>query len=557
MNKKTMIIQNIILFLISVLLYLTSFFVVLNLNNKEGEDTLKSYSSQVASELISEQNADDVIIKFALIDNLRVSIYKDGIDMPIADTRAFPSSEPGFDTINENVDKIYRSYSLTLHTDMVYHVRFDKDSNLYIRVGFPQTEVQKASRYIVYIGLVVFATSYIIYASYSFYNFRKAVAPLKLQVRRMQSIVGKDVLKDNSNDDLKQLSEAVDEVGREFKKRLTETNEAKQKVDFILNSMPSGIIVVDASNKIIMLNDAGCDILHLKRDEVINKNYTKLSLEKEKKQGIKDILKGTNYTKQDLVSNGKIYSFEISSIDYPWTKGTNKNGAFILIYDITSQRNADQTQREFFANASHELKSPLTSILGYQELIKEGIISSDSDLEDANERTLKEAQRMKEIIRYMLENSRKPEALSVSEHSVEKYCKEILESLELEIREKKIVVSTHYEPLVIKINHDDLDKLLRNIIVNAIKYNKKGGKISISINKEKKSIVVADSGIGINETDKDRIFERFYMVDKGRSRDNDSSGLGLSIVKHICDYYNFKIFVSSEINKGSTFEIVF
>ena len=126
-----------------------------------------------------------------------------------------------------------------------------------------------------------------------------------------------------------------------------------------------------------------------------------------------------------------------------------------------------------------------------------------------------------------------------------------------EIREKELKVETKLDDLIIKINHDDLDKLIRNLITNAIKYNRVGGKITIITNSTDKSLSIIDTGIGIKQGEVDKIFERFYMVDKGRNRESDSSGIGLSIVKDICNYYNLKIEVKSEVGKGSTFKVIF
>lgn len=559
MNKKRIIMQNIVLFLVSVLLYVFSFTIVINISNHETENLVISYTNQVSSELISEKNVDDVIINFSAIDNLRVSIYEENNNVPIADTRAFPSDKPGFDIIKNNVGNVYYSFSETLSINMIYFVNFDQDSGLYVRVGFPQSEGQKASQYIIYIGLVVFASMDIFYVLYSVYNFRKSILPLKKQVKRIQSIVGKDESKISNKDDLIMLSEAVDEVGSEFKKQLKETEQSKEKVDFVLNTINSGIVVIDSSEHIIMANDFACQILKINKDEVDN-GYSNLNtLNNEYIEAVRNAIISGKNTRLDYLANDRVYSFEVSVVNYPWTIGENlsQNGAYILIYDITSQRNADAIQREFFANASHELKSPLTSIIGYQELIKEGMLSTDKELTNANERTLAEAKRMKQIVKYMLENSYNLVSNSVSEHDIFDYTTNIIEGFDFEIKEKNINVKTKLEHLIVKINHEDLNKLLTNLISNAIKYNVKDGSIFIEINVIEKYFKIIDTGIGINNSNIERIFDRFYMVDKGRSRENDSSGIGLSIVKNICDYYGFKILAESKVNKGSSFTIYF
>lgn len=559
MNKKRILIQNVIFFVVSAIIYLTSFLLVYNMTNNETVDSLISYSQQVSSELVSEANADDVIIKFSLIDNFRVSIYEEDVDKPIADTRAFPSLEGGFQMIKSNLDKIYYQRSDTLSTDMIYYATYDTDSNLYIRVGFPLSDTQKYTMYMLYFGLSGFFLLDMVFLIYSYLNFKKSLEPLKLATSRIQAIVGKEkTISNKPKDDLNILSSSIDEVGYEFEKQLNETKESRQKLDFIINSMTQGIVVIDANFNIIMINDSAANLLKLNKDKVLNDIYSKYILKDSKlDKGINEVVKTANYTRFDEKIDDRDYMFEISSIDYQWTKGVNKHGCLVFMYDITSQKNADEMQREFFANTSHELKSPLTSILGYQEMIKEGIITSDEELKDANDRTLKEAQRMKGIVKYMLENSRNLDVISVSEHNVKKYVNVILDSLAFEINERRLKVETKLDDLVVKINHDDLDKLIRNLVTNAIKYNKLGGKLIVTVNASDKSLSVSDTGVGIKQSEVDKIFERFYMVDKGRNRENDSSGIGLSIVKDICNYYNLKIEVHSELDKGSTFTIFF
>jgi len=560
MNKKRIIIQNLIFLIVSAIIYFASFLAIFNISNNESTKSLISYSQQVNSELVSKSNAGDVITTFSLIDNFRVSIYEEDQDIPFADTRAFPKEEGGFSVIKSNLGEVYYQYSDTLETDMIYYASFDTDSNLYVRVGFPRSDSQKFSSYMLYFGLSGFFILDIVFILYSFLNFKKSIVPLKLATARIQAIVGKDNrdIKAPGKDDLKVLSDSIDEVGQEFKKQLQETDESRQKLDFIINSLSQGIIVFDANFNIIMINDSAASLLSIDKNKALNDSFINyIDANSEISKNINNVIKNENFTHFEQNISGRTYMFEISSIDYQWAKGKNKHGCLLFMHDITSQKNADEMQREFFANASHELKSPLTSILGYQELIKEGIISSSDELKDANERTLKEAQRMKGIVKYMLENSRNIDIITVSEHNIKKYVLNILDSLAFEIKEKHIKIILHLEDLVTKMNHDDLDKLIRNIITNAIKYNKDNGEIIITINAENKTLSIKDNGIGIDQVEVDRIFDRFYMVSKGRNRKTDSSGIGLSIVRDICNYYNLKIKVESKINEGSNFIITF
>jgi two-component system phosphate regulon sensor histidine kinase PhoR len=214
-------------------------------------------------------------------------------------------------------------------------------------------------------------------------------------------------------------------------------------------------------------------------------------------------------------------------------------------------------KRDFFANASHELKSPLTSILGYQEMIKTHVITSPEDIDDAISKTVREAGRMNKIIHDMLDLSglENEELRPIEQVSIPDAIAEIISSLDVEIEAKHIQMSFKPHPLVIGINPDDFDKMARNLIENAIRYNVDGGKVYVMINPSEKSLSVKDTGIGISEENITRIFERFFRVDKARSQKSGGTGLGLAIVKYICNYYHYKIDVKSSLGVGSSFTI--
>jgi two-component system phosphate regulon sensor histidine kinase PhoR len=216
-------------------------------------------------------------------------------------------------------------------------------------------------------------------------------------------------------------------------------------------------------------------------------------------------------------------------------------------------------KRDFFANASHELKSPLTAILGYQEMIEEGVLTKPEELADANKKTVEEAERMNKIIMDMLalsslenENLRPVEKINVS-----RTIDDLLSLHEAEIKKKNITLIKDKGTLFAMINSDDCERLFDNMITNAIKYNKEGGLIQIKINEKERTVTILDTGIGIAKEDQSRIFERFYRVDKARSRKEMGTGLGLAIVKYIVSYYDIGLTLESTLGVGSTFVLTF
>ena len=213
-------------------------------------------------------------------------------------------------------------------------------------------------------------------------------------------------------------------------------------------------------------------------------------------------------------------------------------------------------KEEFFANVAHEIKSPLTTIIGYQEMIRDEIITTKEEISEANEVTIKEANRLKSILNNMLGISsiERNELRPIVKINLKDGINNIIESERLKLKLKNIIVYINIEPYIVKMNEQDFDILFRNLIENANKYNKNNGEIYIDFNIKEKKLSIKDTGIGISKEHINRIFERFYRINKARSL-KDGTGLGLALVKHTCKYYNFEINVDSRENIGTTFTI--
>ena len=219
----------------------------------------------------------------------------------------------------------------------------------------------------------------------------------------------------------------------------------------------------------------------------------------------------------------------------------------------------EQMRREFSANVSHELKTPLTSISGYAEIMMNGLVKSE-DMQGFSERIYKEASRMITLVGDIIKLSKLDEgSVELEKENVDLYqmTREIVSRLALQAEKHRIqveVVGEHVECFGIR---QILDEMIYNICENAIKYNKENGKVNIWVGNtlNGKKVIVQDTGIGIPKEHQDRIFERFYRVDKGRSRKQGGTGLGLSIVKHIVNFYHGSIHVASQLEKGTEFTV--
>lgn len=331
------------------------------------------------------------------------------------------------------------------------------------------------------------------------------------------------------------------------------------KIEYILDNMNEGFLLFDKNRKVFTINKVareilGCVYENLGNNIVYYTQNAKIleSIEKlfnEKENSIFDI----------KTENNKIYSIHISRIK----KGifeNEYNGGIILLIDVTAERKSEIIKQEFFSNVSHELKTPITSIQGYAELLyNDFAITKEQEKEFLN-RIQKESQNITNLINNILIISKlenKFIEINKSYIKISSVVSEIIETTKPLSLKNNIKIFNKSEEVEIYSDYKMIHQLLNNLIVNAIKYNKFGGTVEIICNQDSKfiNIVVKDTGVGIPIKDKDRIFERFYRVSKERSKSFGGSGLGLSIVKHTVNYYNGTIKLKTKENVGTEFFI--
>mgnify|MGYP003426315805 FL=1 len=282
------------------------------------------------------------------------------------------------------------------------------------------------------------------------------------------------------------------------------------------------------------------------------------------RNGVIEALKGRNNS-HFLEIDHHIYQIFINSVsnfdDIYKDSEEHSIGAVIIILDVTDKEEQEKMRREFTANVSHELKTPLTSISGYAEIIKNGLVRQE-DIPHFAGNIYSEAQRMILLIGDIMRLSQLDEnSVPIMNENVDIYnvSEFILTRLKSLAAKNNITLELVGEHLSVIGNPQILDEIIFNIAENAVKYNKSDGKVTISVFDTNKGVKlsVADTGIGIPIADKERVFERFYRVDKSHSKEIGGTGLGLSIVKHGAKYHNAAINLKSAPDKGTTIDIVF
>ena len=361
-------------------------------------------------------------------------------------------------------------------------------------------------------------------------------------------------MENDAYEEISPLLHRIHAQHREIKHQMNALKRKQDEFEQITGNMKEALVLLDNTGRIVSINPAakslfgtgntciGEDFLTIDR-----KQNMRMALEEANTQGHADFR-----TKK----NGREYQFDLSRID---SDGKN-HGVVILAFDITEQVNAEKHRQEFTANVSHELKTPLQSIIGSAELMENGIVKEE-DVPRFVGHIRKEASRLVFLIDDIIRLSQLDEGTEMPHEdvSLKVLAEEVCETLSDAAKMKDVSLEVSGDDGVINGVRRLLYEVVYNLCDNAIKYNNPGGKVEVAVTEQQGSvkISVSDTGIGIAPEHQDKVFERFYRVDKSHSKQSGGTGLGLSIVKHAVQYHHGKITVESELNKGTTISVLF
>lgn len=556
MNKKRLLLDYSLAFLLSLIVLLASFFSTQSVASKEAKNNLFYYGEQISQAYHGESDKETTLAAFSKIHSLRVSIFDTDAHLVLEinplDKEA--TIEDRKEELESHADAYYEKKSLTLGYPVLYYVK--KTPSYYIRVGFPRSEVERNANAVLLYGSIALIIVDAIYFGYRYWTYSKTLKRIQGEIHQLEALSINNA-PSSSSDGLEAMDESIHNVALNLEDKIDSLRKENLKVDYILDSMEEGLIVLDDEGKVTLINKYALRTLFLKKEDVYNKPYPYLLLGDTFHSKRSEALENGEAS-FDLERKGKIYELCLSKIPLDWLGPNQKEGIGVLILNVSEQRRSEKLKQDFFQNASHELKTPLTAIIGYSELLSRNMISDETEKQKALETILSESKRMKKVLNDMLSLSRLES--NVGERNVEcidgkDAILEIVSSLSILAKDKNVQIELDLEPMQIQMAKEDFDQLTRNIIANAIFYNKNGGKVKIALNSS--FFRCEDTGIGIEEKYQTRIFERFFRVDKGRSRKDGGTGLGLAIVKHICLHYGFDLHLDSRLQEGSTFTITF
>ncbi len=436
-------------------------------------------------------------------------------------------------------------YSNTLSKDLYYVSLRLEDGNI-LRVSREMDNLLGAFRKVfpidILMSLLVFAIATVVSRRLT----KKTFEPL--------NNLNEDLLTIDT-DMFPEISPFINKINKQnmtIKDNYREISRERDTIETILKNMKESLIIIDENKNLLSVNNSARELFNSKRD-LIGENILNLIRDDDLLKLIDDALMGSSVESITNIGD-RDFKFYVN----PVFEDKKVRGVVILFIDETEEIRALRLREEFSSNVSHELKTPLTSICGFSELLVNGMVDDDNK-EEFYKLIYDDSKRLLNLIEDIMKISglETEETFSREEIKLKELIKDILRSQRNLIDEKNIAVSLEGDGLVFE-NKTMMWELFANIINNGLKYNKDGGKLDIKISEDEKhyEVSIVDTGIGIPSKDLARIFERFYRVDKSRSRKIGGTGLGLSIVKHVLQSIDGKLEISSKLGMGTSFKVI-
>ncbi|MBS7298432.1 MAG: HAMP domain-containing protein [Eubacteriales bacterium] len=518
--------------------------IVLHENGPENLDNVvKSYIGQLGIDtyrFYCIMNADDASVIYT-------SDYELSRNLDMSDNIIAAMSGARGNSVN--TERAYMDYAVSVGEGNERYIVYIRDT---------KDELNGITRNIIYVVIQSLLVALVITILLAYLLSRTITSPIITLTKRAERIAGgnfENMPVSDSNDEIGRLSNTFRYMSSALSSTIDEVNTEKNKVETILQNMTDGILAFNFSGELIHINPEAQKLLGA--SYIGGVTFDELFKELDIDVKIGDLLYIEHDKPIEQISSlgSRFIRFSFATI----TKDEKNDGVLVVLHDITNQEKLELSRREFVANVSHELRTPLTTVKSYAETLM------DTSFDDVSVRNrflgiiAQEADRMTRIVRDLLTLSRLDEKRSDPVPpeiiDVQAFVSDIVDRMSISAKQKNQSISyKRMNPVgEFVTNRDKLEQVIVNIISNAIKYTPDGGKIDVYTGKIYSDIYikVTDSGIGIPKENLPRIFERFYRVDKARSRDTGGTGLGLAISKQIIEEMGGRISIASEVNKGT------
>lgn len=556
--KKKIIVTNVIIVVFALLiLFLSGISITKSIYKKQAEERI----IDVANIYAENYTSSDKVVKNVPKDYRLTVVDKSGKVLSDSETADVSNMENHIDR-KEIVAALHGKpvavtrRSDTTNKDMVYSavkVDLSADDYVFVRVSTPVDSVNLYAtstilpNFYVLIAAIIAAVILSVVLTKSLV---KPMAEIKNSLIALNNGTFTPSTPSEKDPEINKMLSEINDIGEKLSDTITTVSEDNKKLDYILNNVSDGIVVITANGNIEVMNDNAKLVFDVKND-AISSNYTVLSANEKFISAVSDAV-------NERIN--KVFEFTTAAHDVYLTSIRCLDGGMtiIVLSDITAVKHGEEIRSEFFANASHELKTPLTAIKGFNDVI--GMKSKDDDIRTLSSKIDKEVNRVVSLIDDMLnlsklETTKTPIVEKVDLVAVAYDAEESISAL---ARDKNVNIEISGEGTV-EIEKDHAYELVKNLMENAVRYNENGGHVFVSVDdkSDKVTLKVKDDGIGIDEENQSRIFERFYRVNKSRSRETGGTGLGLSIVKHVAELYDAKLTLSSTLGAGTEITVSF
>ena len=491
------------------------------------------------------EDRPDIKSRITLIDSQGKVLYDSVADQSSMENHM--EREEVKEALTEGIGKASRT-SYTLAEDTRYYAKKTADGNI---VRISTSHYSQLGLLLDTFGMIIITVVVLIILSV-FISYRVARAIIKPI---------NDIDLDNPDisenyEELGPLLHRIHQQNNSIKRQMEKLRKSREEFNIITKNMSEGLIIIDKDGEILTYNRSATEMLGGGDGRQIEGSVLKLNRSEPFRKAVSEALEGNN--SQVYLTEGEA-TYEI--ISNPVREEEEVTGAILIVMDVTEREKGEKLRREFTSNVSHELKTPLTSIYGVSDMLASGMVKAEDVAGFAG--TIKEeSARLISLIDDIIKLSRLDESTVPQETEIIDVfgsARDVVRRLSGKASENDIELSFSGEPSEIKGVQHILDEIVYNICENAIKYNRPGGFVKVSVRNEgsESLITVADNGIGIPKADRERVFERFYRVDKSHSKQIGGTGLGLSIVKHGVIYLGGKINLESEEGVGTVITVGF
>lgn len=458
----------------------------------------------------------------------------------------------------------------TMHQNMIYvaiPVELEEGEQPYIlRMAMSLQEVDESIGRLTMVLIIGLLILFVIAALISYSIAQSLTRPLEQITKVAKRIKNMDYrarVKVRKQDEIGELGTAINAMADSLQVQMSRIKQNESQLESVLANMINGIVMIDAKGQILLMNRRAEEVLGFSARELVGRHFAEAKQQYELSQIIQEALDTRKHLREEITFYfPEERLLELNLVPISQSGPGDFGGVLLVLQDVSAIRRLERMRSEFVANVSHELKTPIAAVKGFAETLLGGAVKDEETARSFLQIIFDESERLNRLIGDILELSKiesRRVPLMFSPIELESFVAKTFTLLEPEANRKHITLHCNVESgLYVEADEDRLRQIIMNLLANGINYTPEGGRVTLSVlapDNDHIRFQISDTGIGIPKKDLSRIFERFYRVDKARSRSSGGTGLGLSIVKHLVELHKGTVSVTSTVGVGTTFTI--